>query len=157
MNHNIDHGPEPFVIDIDCAAKENSYFRRTLWTGSNLQLTLMSIPYGDDIGCEIHSDTDQFFYCAAGSGTFITGCNGGCHETCTSFQEGDAIFVPEGTWHNIINAGNCALKLYSIYAPPHHPHGTLHRTKADANSTYDNCRCNTGNRNTNRCSYRYSR
>lgn len=143
MRHITDRGPCPFVLDIDHATKENDCFRVTVWTGHHLQVTLMSIPRNSDIGCEIHNDTDQFIRCEAGSGRFITGCERGCQEKCTEFESGDALFIPAGTWHNIVNTGNCPLKLYSIYAPPHHPHGTVHRTKADSerDSEHSGCNC----------------
>lgn len=127
-----DYGPEPFVIDIEVATKQNNNYRTALWTGNHLQLTLMSIKVGEDIGLEIHPDTDQFLRIEQGQGIVRMGSG----KESLSFQKrvfpGYAIFVPAGTWHNVINTGNIPLKLYSIYAPPHHPWGTVHKTKADA-------------------------
>ena len=92
----------------------------------------MSIPTCGEIGVEIHPDTDQFIRVEGGQALVRMGA---CREKLNfqrSLSMGDAIFVPAGTWHNILNNGNCPLKLSSIYAPPHHPKGTVHRTKADA-------------------------
>lgn len=127
-----DFGPDPFVVNIACATKQNQVFRRALWTGCNLQLTLMCIPPCGEIGLEIHPNTDQFLRLEQGQGIVRMG---NCKEHL-DFQKpicaDDAILIPSGTWHNIINTGRAPLKLYSIYAPPHHPHGTIHRTREEA-------------------------
>ena len=127
-----DYGPEPFVIHIDGATKRNNTFRTALWTGKYLQLTLMSINVGEDIGLENHPHTDQFLRIEQGRGLVKMGSS----KDSLTFQryvaENDAIIVPAGTWHNLVNTGNRPLKLYSIYAPPKHPKGTVHRTKEDA-------------------------
>lgn len=127
-----DSGPEPFVINIDRAARKNNNFRTALWTGSHLQLTLMSIRVGEDIGLENHPNLDQFIRIEQGMGLVKMGGD----KDNLNFQKkvnGDyALIIPAGTWHNLINIGNVPLKLYSIYAPPQHPKGTVHKTKADA-------------------------
>lgn len=127
-----DYGPTPIVVNIEKATKENDTFRTALWTGSHLQLTLMSINVGDEIGLEIHPDTDQFIRIEQGEGLVKMGYR----KDDLSFQKRvdseNAIIVPAGTWHNVINAGNIPLKVYSIYAPPHHPKGTVQKTRADA-------------------------
>ena len=127
-----DYGPEPFVIDINKATKQNNTFRTALWTGTHLQLTLMSINVGEDIGLEMHSDVDQFLRVEEGEGLVRMGDS----ENNLNFQrrvyDDSAIIIPAGTWHNVINTGNTPLKLYSIYAPPNHPRGTVHKTKAEA-------------------------
>jgi mannose-6-phosphate isomerase-like protein (cupin superfamily) len=127
-----DYGPNPYVINIEAATKQNSNYRTALWTGNYLQTTLMSIPVNGDIGLEMHPDTDQFLRIECGRGIVKMGRN----KNDLSFQKnvspGYAIFVPAGTWHNLMNTGNVPLKLYSIYAPPHHPHGTVQKTKKDA-------------------------
>lgn len=127
-----DYGPMPTVVNIEEATKANNTFRTALWTGKHLQLTLMSINVGDEIGLEIHPDTDQFIRVEQGEGLVKMGYS----QNDLSFQKrvtpSDAIIVPAGTWHNIMNAGNVPLKVYSIYAPPKHPWGTVHKTKADA-------------------------
>ena len=127
-----DYGPHPFTIDISNAAMNNDTFRTALWTGNNLQLTLMSIPAGEEIGVEVHQDDDQFLHIESGRGVVQMGKR----MDNLNFQQpvfvNSAIFVPAGIWHNIINTGDIPLKLYSIYAPPHHPWGTVHQTKAIA-------------------------
>ncbi|MFE1625121.1 cupin domain-containing protein [Brevibacillus reuszeri] len=131
-----DYGPKPLVIDIDQAAKQNNNYRTTLWTGKYFQVTLMSINVGDDIGLEVHPETDQFIRIEEGQGLVQMGPR----KDSLNFQEmaydGYAIMVPAGTWHNVINTGNTPLKVYVIYAPPHHPFGTVHVTKADAMSEH---------------------
>lgn len=127
-----DYGPVPIVVDIERATKENDTFRTALWTGKHLQLTLMSINVNDDIGLEMHPDVDQFIRIEQGEGLVRLGDS----KNSVSFQKkvgpSDAVLVPAGTWHNLINVGNVPLKVYSIYAPPKHPWGTVHKTKADA-------------------------
>lgn len=127
-----DHGPNPYVVNINQASKRNNTFRTALWTGHHLQVTLMSINVGDDIGIEIHPDTDQFLRIEQGRGVVRMGSSKDNLTFERKVSDDSAIMVPAGTWHNVINTGNVPLKLYSIYAPPHHPHGTVHVTKADA-------------------------
>lgn len=144
FNHNAqantrktDYGPEPFAADLKQAVCRNTNFRTALWTGSHLQLTLMYIPAGGEIGLEMHADTDQFLRLEAGKGLVKMGS---CKEKLIlqkCISAGDAVIVPAGTWHNIINTGSCPLKIYSIYAPPKHPHGTIHQTKAIADASED--------------------
>jgi len=126
-----DYGPEPLVVDIDAATVSNENFRLSLWTGSLLQLTVMSIPVGGEIGLEVHDDTDQFLRIEEGQGKVMMGDT----ETSLTFVrdvEADfAVFVPAGKWHNLVNTGDKPLKLYSIYAPVEHPHSTVHKTPAD--------------------------
>lgn len=127
-----DYGPEPFVVNIEHMTKFNDTFRTALWTGRHLQLTLMSINAGEDIGLEIHPELDQFVRIEEGRGIVKMGNR----KDDLSFQEdvvADFAFViPAGKWHNLINTGKTPLKLYSIYAPVQHPHGTVHVTKAEA-------------------------
>ena len=128
----IDKGPNPYIVNIEQATLQNPYYRAVVWTGGFLQLTVMSIPIGGEIGLEVHPETDQFLRIESGSGKTVMGP---AQNTLTFQQfvtDGDAIFVPAGTWHNIINYGSRPLKIYSIYAPPHHPHGTVHKTKQQA-------------------------
>ena len=127
-----DHGPHPYVVNIEEATLQNDKFRTALWTGEHLQLTLMSISVGESIGLEVHPKVDQFIRIEQGQG--ITEM-GPCEDQVTfrrRVSDDDAIFVPAGYWHNLINTGNVPLKLYSIYAPPNHPFGTVHVTKEDA-------------------------
>ena len=127
-----DYGCEPFIFNIDHATNRNENFRTTLWTGEHLQLTLMSIPVCGDIGAEMHPDVDQFIRIESGRAKVYMGsCRNHMQET--GCVDGNfAMLIPAGTWHNIVNAGSRPLKLYSLYAPPQHPFGTVHHTKEDA-------------------------
>ena len=127
-----DYGPEPFVINIGQAARQNDTFRTALWTGNHLQLTLMSINAGEDIGLENHPNLDQFLQIEQGQGIVRMGLSRENLDFQRKVGRGYAVIIPAGTWHNLVNTGNVPLKLYSIYAPPQHPKGTVHRTKADA-------------------------
>ncbi len=126
-----DTGPEPLVIDIEDATEDNENYRTTVWTGTHMQLTLMSIDIGDDIGLEKHAETDQFLRIEEGEGVIMMGDT----ETELDFRrrvkEDYATIIPAGKWHNLLNIGTKPIKLYSIYAPPEHPKGTVHKTKAD--------------------------
>ena len=97
-----------------------------------MQLTLMSIPVGQDIGLEIHPDHDQFLRIEEGQGLVQMGSSRDCLYFRQPAFDDFAIFIPAGTWHNVTNTGNTPLKLYSIYAPPEHPWGTIHQTRAIA-------------------------
>ncbi|MDQ5983883.1 MAG: cupin domain-containing protein [Eubacteriales bacterium SKADARSKE-1] len=128
----IDYGPKPFVINIEQATKQNKAFRRVLWTGHHMQLTLMSIPVGGDIGLEIHPNLDQFIRIEQGRGLVKMGDSKNNLNFQRPVSPDFAFIIPAGTWHNLINTGNRPIKLYSIYAPPQHPKGTIHLTKTDA-------------------------
>ncbi len=132
-----DYGHEPFAINIEEATKENTAYRTTLWTGKHFQLTLMSINVGDDIGLEVHPNVDQFIRIEDGQGIVKMGTSKNDLDFQRNVHDGFALFIPAGTWHNLINTGNKPLKLYSIYAPPQHPHGTVHQTKAIAQAAGD--------------------
>ena len=127
-----DYGPYPFSINIHQAAQRNPYFRTALWTGKYLQITLMSILPGEDIGVEMHPNVDQFLRVEQGQGVVQFGDQQGNLGQVSPIQDDSAIVVPAGTWHNVVNTGNIPLKLYSIYAPPNHPFGTIYLTKAEA-------------------------
>lgn len=127
-----DEGPNPFVIDIEAATLGNENYRTTLWTGGHMQLTVMHIPPGDDIGLEVHSDGDQFLRVEAGRARVQMGPS---REDLTferDVEDDWVILVPAGSWHNVTNIGTEPLKVYALYAPPEHRHGTAHPTKADA-------------------------
>ena len=130
MTNIIDIGPAPLVVNIEKDTIENSNYRTTLWTGVNLQITLMSVDPGDDIGLEVHSTHDQFLRIEQGQATVNMGPNQTELQTWTA-NPSDAIVVPAGTWHNLISIGEEPLRVYSIYAPPQHPHGTVHITKEE--------------------------
>ena len=124
-----DYGPKPYVVNIDKVTKENTNYRTALWTGHNLQVTLMNINVGDDIGLEVHENLDQFIRIEEGNGFVMMGKEK--HRLTYQQRVSDdfAIMVPAGTWHNVVNTGSVPLKLYAIYAPPEHPRGTIHQTK----------------------------
>ena len=126
---NIDYGPHPFVIDINKSTLNNENFRTVLWTGRHLQLTLMHINVGEDIGLERHPHVDQFLRIEGGQALVMMGDNAHHLNFRQPAFEDFAIFIPAGTWHNVINTGKTPLKLYSIYAPPNHPKGAIHPTK----------------------------
>lgn len=127
-----DFGGQPYVVNIEAAADRNRTFRTAIWTGHHLQVTLMSINPGDDIGLEIHPNTDQFIRIEEGNGIVQMGRSRRNLNFERRVSDDYAIMIPAGMWHNIKNTGNKPLKLYSIYAPPEHPFGTIHRTKRDA-------------------------
>jgi Mannose-6-phosphate isomerase len=127
-----DYGPQPFVVNIDEATKQNNTFRTALWTGNHLQLTLMSIPVGGEIGLESHPYLDQFIRIEEGQGLVKMGDRKNYLDFQRRVYDDFAFIIPAGKWHNLINTGNKPIKLYSIYAPPQHPYGTVHATKADA-------------------------
>lgn len=130
----MDYGPRPLVINIDQATKQNNTYRTALWTGKHLQVTLMSINVGDDIGLEIHPTTDQFIRIEEGQGLVQMGDRKDNLDFQAMAGDDFAIMIPAGKWHNVTNTGNIPLKVYVIYAPPEHPFGTVHETKAKAMS-----------------------
>lgn len=127
-----DHGKEPYIVNIEDYSIENENYRTTIWTGDKLQVTVMSIATGDDIGLEIHHGIDQFLRIESGKGL----CQMGDAEDNLTFEQevsdDDAIFVPADTWHNVTNIGGQPLKLYTVYAGPDHVAGTVHPTHEDA-------------------------
>ena len=128
----MDYGPEPFVINIEKAVKMNNNFRTALWTGTHLQVTLMSINAGEDIGLEMHPDVDQFLRIEDGQGVVRMGDNRNNFDYEKRIFDGTAIMIPAGKWHNVINTSDKPLKLYSIYAPAEHKKGTVHATREEA-------------------------
>jgi mannose-6-phosphate isomerase-like protein (cupin superfamily) len=127
-----DYGGNPHVINIERAAEWNTDFRRAIWTGRHLQVVLMSIEPGSDIGLEVHPNVDQFIRIEEGYGLVRMGPRRDNLNFVRRVSEDDAIMIPAGTWHNVTNTGPRPLKLYTIYGPPNHPFGTVHRTKAEA-------------------------
>lgn len=115
-----------FVEDIEELTEENQDFRRVLYTGKHLQLVLMALKPGEEIGEEVHEDHDQFFRVEKGQGeVWIDGAR-------TKIKGDDAVIVPAGAKHNVVNTGHKPLKLYTIYGPPEHRDGVVHTTRADA-------------------------
>ncbi|MET3728119.1 mannose-6-phosphate isomerase-like protein (cupin superfamily) [Fictibacillus halophilus] len=127
-----DYGGKPLVINIEEASKQNDTYRTALWTGEHLQVTLMTINVGDDIGLEVHPNTDQFLRIEEGEGIVQMGNSKNKLDFAVKAYADFAIMIPAGKWHNLTNTGNKPLKLYAIYAPPEHPFGTVHKTKASA-------------------------
>ncbi|MCM3203474.1 cupin domain-containing protein [Paenibacillus sp. CC-CFT742] len=127
-----DYGKRPLVVDIEKVTKLNNNFRTALWTGEHFQVTLMNINVGEDIGLEVHPNTDQFIRIEEGQGLVQMGDRKENLDFVVNAFEDYAIMIPAGKWHNITNTGNKPLKVYVIYAPPEHPFGTVHPTKADA-------------------------
>ncbi|MDY3024183.1 cupin domain-containing protein [Streptococcus pluranimalium] len=127
-----DHGNKPFVTNIEEETLANTNYRTALWTGELLQATLMSIPVGGDIGAEVHDENDQFLRVEQGRGRVIMGESENKITLDTEVGPEFAIFIPKDTYHNVINIGDEDLKLYSIYGPAHHAHGTVHETQAIA-------------------------
>ncbi len=117
-----------FVGDIEKLTEKNKYFRQVLYTGKYAQLVVMSLQPGEEIGNEVHHTVDQFFRIEEGEAKFVF--NG---TEVHVVKSGDAVIVPAGTYHNVINNSTKEpLKLYTIYSPPNHPDGTVHKTKAEA-------------------------
>ena len=121
-----------WVADIERATIENPNFRTVLWTGNHSQLTVMSIPPGEDIGREVHAEHDQFIRIEQGRGRVEMGPSEDEVEFTHEVEDDWAIVVPAGVWHNVVNTGEGDLKVYSLYSPAEHPDGTVHPTKADS-------------------------
>lgn len=120
--------------NIEEATTKNETFRTVLFTGKQMQLTVMSIPAGGEIGLEAHDHVDQFLRVEEGSARVVMGASKDKLDETHELKDDWAVIVPAGTWHNVINTGSGPLKLYSIYSPPEHPAGTVHRTKAEADA-----------------------
>jgi len=123
---------EPWVGNIEQETLGNDTFRTVVSTGEHTQLTVMSIEPGDDIGGEVHDGHDQFIRIESGSARVELGGSEGAPAMVQEVGDDWAVIIPSGTWHNVVNTGDEPLKLYSLYSPPEHPEGTIHRTKADA-------------------------
>ena len=126
-----DMGGAPYAVNIEDVTKENPNFRNILWTGTGLQVSLMSLQPGEDIGLEVHPENDQFFRIEKGSGRFDAGPSDGEITFTAEIKSDWAAMVPAGTWHNITNTGEKEMKLYTLYGPAHHAKGTVHAAKAD--------------------------
>lgn len=120
---------EGFIGDIEVLTEDNKYFRKVLYTGKKIQLVLMSLKEGEEIGEEVHVDRDQFFRIEKGKGEVVI------DGKKTQVEEDFAIIVPAGSKHNVINTGEGPLQLYTLYGPPEHQDGIIHKTKADAEAS----------------------
>lgn len=127
-----DFGPNPYVVNIEDLTKGNDKFRVTKWTGKFLQMTLMSIPVGGEIGLERHDDTDQFLRVESGEAKVMMGDDENDLNEVFSASDDFVALVPAGKWHNLVNVGQEPLKVYSLYAPPEHEHSTVHDTYEEA-------------------------
>lgn len=114
-----------YVTNIEQDTLDNGDYRRVLYTGPKMQLVLMTLQPGDEIGLETHEGHDQFIRIEAGTGKVALDGEE------RSLEDGSAVVIPAGTAHNVVNTGDTPLRLYTLYAPPEHPEGTVHRTKAD--------------------------
>jgi mannose-6-phosphate isomerase-like protein (cupin superfamily) len=121
-----------WVGDVERATLDNDTFRTVLFTGEHTQLTVMRIGPGEDIGREAHHDRDQFLRIEQGTARVELGATEDAVDETHDVADDWAIIVPAGVWHNVVNTGEDELKLYSLYSPPEHPDGTVHRTKAEA-------------------------
>jgi mannose-6-phosphate isomerase-like protein (cupin superfamily) len=131
QRHGREERMKGFVADIEELTKKNGDFRRVLYTGHNLQLVLMTLQPGEEIGSEVHVDRDQFFRIEEGEGeVWIDG-------VCNKVKDDDAVIVPQGARHNVVNPGSEPLRLYTIYGPPEHVDGIVHRTKAEADAGHE--------------------
>jgi len=113
--------------NIEKQTLKNNYFRQVLFTGKHAQLVVMCLQPGEEIGNEVHPNVDQFFRIEQGEAKFILN-----EKEKHVVRDGEAVIVPAGTFHNVINTGKGQLKLYTIYSPPNHPDGTVHKTRAEA-------------------------
>lgn len=117
----------PFVGPIEKLTEQNPFFRKVLYTGKYCQLVVMCLQPGEEIGNEVHPDVDQFFRIEQGSAKFVFNA-----EEEQWVRAGDAVVVPAGTFHNVVNpSATEPLKLYTVYSPPNHPDGTIHKTKKE--------------------------
>jgi mannose-6-phosphate isomerase-like protein (cupin superfamily) len=132
-----DIGPQPQSFDIERATKENTNYRSVAWSGRYLQVTLMSIPAGGDIGLEAHPETDQFLRLDAGSGRVQMGAAKDKLTFEKEVSDGWCVLVPAGTWHNITNIGPTPMQVYAIYAPAHHTPDKVQATAAAAEADKD--------------------
>lgn len=123
-----------WVGDIEQETLGNETFRTVLFTGEHTQLTVMSLQAGEEIGLEAHHDRDQFIRLEQGTASLVLGPAEDQLDEEHTLTDDWAAIIPAGTWHNVINVGDGPLKLYSLYSPPEHPDGTVHRTKVEADA-----------------------
>ena len=132
-----DIGPRPQSFDLETETIENANYRTVAWSGKYLQVTLMSIPVGGDIGLEKHPETDQFIRLDGGRGRAQMGPGKDDLTFDQEVTDGWCVLVPAGSWHNITNIGDEPMRLYAVYAPQHHTPGKVHATKAIADNDKD--------------------
>ena len=137
FENSKDLGAKAGPIHLHNETLNNKNFRTAIWTGKQLQVTVMSIPVGGEIGLEAHDDLEQFIKIESGCADLYMGENKQNVVFIGKVNANSAILIPAGTWHNIINACGCPLKLFSVYAPTKHPYGTIHKTKLDSDLAGD--------------------
>ena len=123
-----------WVDDMEQRTLENENFRTVVFTGEHTQLTLMRLRPGEEIGWERHAHLDQFLRIEQGRARLDLGTSEDAVDETHEVEDDSAFIVPAGTWHNVVNTGDDDVKLYSLYSPPEHPDGTVHRTKAEADA-----------------------
>ena len=117
-----------YIVSIEKKTLDNNYFRQVLFTGKYAQLVVMCLQPGEEIGNEVHAKVEQFFRIEQGNAAFVFS-----GKEKHSVKDGDAVIIPAGTYHNVINTSKTAkLKLYTIYSPPNHPDKTVHKAKVEA-------------------------
>jgi len=134
--NEFETGKKGFSTDIEKDTIENQDFRKVLYTGEHIQLVLMTLKPGEDIGMEVH-DVDQFFRFEKGSGKVLI------NKAEYKVKDGTGLIVPAGAEHNVINTGSDSLHMYTLYAPPHHEVGTVHSSKEEAESNEEEWQGNT--------------
>jgi mannose-6-phosphate isomerase-like protein (cupin superfamily) len=133
----VDVGPQPQAFDLEQATRDNTAYRTVAWSGRYLQVTLMSILAGCDIGLEVHPETDQFLRLDAGRGRVRMGPAKDRLSFEQDVSDGWCVLIPAGTWHNVTNTGDGPMRLYMIYAPAHHKPGKIHETASEAAADMD--------------------
>lgn len=132
FDDKVDYGLEAVAFNLKEVAVRNKFYRRAVWTGEDMQLTVMDIPPKGDIGLEKHDDVEQMLFVYEGVGTVYMGESEDKVSRLGEATPGYVVIVPKGTYHNIVNNHRSSLKLASIYAPPHHKKGAIHKTKEEA-------------------------
>lgn len=115
-----------YVVDLENKTAQNEYFRQVLFTAKNSQLVVMALQPKEEIGMEVHEQHDQFIRFESGAGKVVL------DDQEYSVKDGYAVVIPAGVKHNVVNTSDTVMKLYTIYTPPEHPDGTIHKTKAEA-------------------------
>ena len=131
-----DQGGKPWIVNIEELTKENEHFRVAYWTGKTLQMTVMSILPGGEIGLEVHPNEEQFIRVEEGEGRVVMGKTKDDLTFDKKVSDDWAIFIPAGYWHNVVNTGKKPLKVYVLYSPPEHPAGTVHKTFAESEADH---------------------
>ncbi len=127
-----DFGSEPFVFNVEEYTLQNETYRTSIWTGTHMQMTVMTLQPGEDIGLELHTDIEQFIRVEEGEGVIKMGDSENNLSFERTLSDDFGVFIPAGKWHNLINtSSDKTLKLYSIYSPVEHPHSTVHKNREE--------------------------